>query len=663
MPTYDDLRELIDDNLPNNTTGDITPAKLREVLDPIVDKVEEVEEGGGSGTGIPDGGTTGQVLTKQSATDGDADWETPTSGGSGGAGTATTFNGSIKFDKIPARYSTVNSSDISGAITPDATGAVLLGEYYLTVIEDGGGEPTLTGFKVYPNTEDYDTTVGNSTIYLFQNVNGIYYVGRLQQGLADAVNQAPTATSVSISGTAQEGETLTGSYTYDDNEGDAEGATQYQWYRADNGSGLNRAAISGATGQTYDLVTADVGKFIQYGVTPVAATGTSPGTQGLSSYTAEVTAIGGNLAPVASAVTISGTAKVGQTLTGSYTYFDNESDAEGASVKQWYRADNGSGLNRAAISGATNTTYMLVSGDLGKFIQYSVTPVAATGTSPGSAAVSSYTTAVLENVAPTVVSREATDEHTIVVTYSEIVNAASSTGNSFDNGSALTISGMTGTGTTALTFTITETMTSGDTITHAYSGTVVKDAANNNLAAFSPQAVTNSISSLSFLTLATSSGTPTESPTGTWTGAAGVYWVANEQITGGTDGVIQAEVGASDNEIAVIGLDEDSTLEYFASGGGSGSPQWKWFLFLFSGNYYVRDGAGVQTDTGVAFATGDLYQISVTGTAVIAEKSSNGGASWTTLYSYPSARTAFGSTLYRKLAHHNASCVIKNLRG
>src|SRR6478735_3763191 len=42
--------------------------------------------------------------------------------GSGGSGTATTFNGTIKFDKIPARYASVNSSDISGAITVDATG-------------------------------------------------------------------------------------------------------------------------------------------------------------------------------------------------------------------------------------------------------------------------------------------------------------------------------------------------------------------------------------------------------------------------------------------------------------------------------------------------------------------------------------------------------------
>lgn len=36
------------------------------------------------GGGLPAGGTTGQVLTKASATDGDADWQTPAAGGGSG---------------------------------------------------------------------------------------------------------------------------------------------------------------------------------------------------------------------------------------------------------------------------------------------------------------------------------------------------------------------------------------------------------------------------------------------------------------------------------------------------------------------------------------------------------------------------------------------------
>ena len=61
-------------------------------------------------------------------------------------------------------------------------------------------------------------------------------------------------------------------------------------------------------------------------------------------------------APVASAVSITGVAKVGQTLTGSYTYTDADSDPEGASIYGWLR-------NGSPISGATGTD--LYAGDGG----------------------------------------------------------------------------------------------------------------------------------------------------------------------------------------------------------------------------------------------------------------------------------------------------------
>jgi uncharacterized protein with beta-barrel porin domain len=67
------------------------------------------------------------------------------------------------------------------------------------------------------------------------------------------------------------GDILTGNYTYGDLEGDAEGASTFRWLR-------DGTPIAGATAQTYTLVTADVGTSITFEVTPVAATGTSPGT-------------------------------------------------------------------------------------------------------------------------------------------------------------------------------------------------------------------------------------------------------------------------------------------------------------------------------------------------------------------------------------------------
>lgn len=82
------------------------------------------------------------------------------------------------------------------------------------------------------------------------------------------VNTMPAASNVSISGTLNVGETLTGTYDYSDPEGHAESGSTYQWYRADDASGTNAAAISGATALTYEVVADDTGKYLRLGVTP-----------------------------------------------------------------------------------------------------------------------------------------------------------------------------------------------------------------------------------------------------------------------------------------------------------------------------------------------------------------------------------------------------------
>jgi uncharacterized protein YjiK len=182
-------------------------------------------------------------------------------------------------------------------------------------------------------------------------------------------NTAPTATDVTISGTPQVGQVLTGNYTYSDANGDAEGTSTYRWLRDD-------APISGATARTYTLVTADDGRLIRFEVTPVATTGESPGEPVQSAPVGPVTTPPPNSAPVATNVAISGTPQVGQVLTGTYTYGDADGDAEGASTYRWLR-------DGSAIVGATARTYTLTTADEGTLIVFEVTPVAATGASPG----------------------------------------------------------------------------------------------------------------------------------------------------------------------------------------------------------------------------------------------------------------------------------------
>lgn len=96
-----------------------------------------------------------------------------------------------------------------------------------------------------------------------------------------------------------------------------------------------------------------------------------------------------NDAPTASSVAITGTARLGMELTGSYTYGDTENNTEGASTLKWYSDSASNGSSKSAISGATSASYTTVNGDLGKYLFYCVTPVATSGNTPGTETCSS----------------------------------------------------------------------------------------------------------------------------------------------------------------------------------------------------------------------------------------------------------------------------------
>lgn len=100
-----------------------------------------------------------------------------------------------------------------------------------------------------------------------------------------AVNAAPTASAVSITGTPQTGGTLTGNYTYADANGDAQGNSTFRWMSGSQNSGFDKKVINGATGATYSPVAADGGNYLFFCVTPVASTGVLTGTEVCSSGT------------------------------------------------------------------------------------------------------------------------------------------------------------------------------------------------------------------------------------------------------------------------------------------------------------------------------------------------------------------------------------------
>ncbi|MDH6352520.1 hypothetical protein M2298_004531 [Brevibacillus sp. 1238] len=102
-------------------------------------------------------------------------------------------------------------------------------------------------------------------------------------------NQAPVASQVTISGTFQAGETLTGSYVYTDAENNPERLSLFKWYRGSLSDGSDKVQISGANKKTYVLQQDDVGKHVTFEVTPIASTGTRSGVSATYTSTQTVT--------------------------------------------------------------------------------------------------------------------------------------------------------------------------------------------------------------------------------------------------------------------------------------------------------------------------------------------------------------------------------------
>src|SRR5206468_2131356 len=194
------------------------------------------------------------------------------------------------------------------------------------------------------------------------------------------VNSSLTQAVDAIPGTPEAGELPTAHSTYNDVDGDLEGTSTFRWLR-------DGVAIGGATASTYTVGLADLTHTLTFEVTPVAATGASPGTAVVSAGVRTV-----DRRPGADVGAITGTPKVGQLLTGHYTYNDVDGDLEGTSTFRWLR-------DGVAIGGATASTYTVGLADLTHTLTFEVTPVAATGASPGTAVVSAGV--LIVNSAPT----------------------------------------------------------------------------------------------------------------------------------------------------------------------------------------------------------------------------------------------------------------------
>ncbi|WP_171654868.1 S-layer homology domain-containing protein, partial [Paenibacillus foliorum] len=190
---------------------------------------------------------------------------------------------------------TASDVSISGAV---AVGQTLMGIY--TYTDPYGNAENGTTYQWYRSddaqlTNHTKIAGATSLTYVLQNEDAGKYIsfevtpknatapttGLAAESAATTVvvkaPAAPVAKNVSINGVTTEGQMLTGSYTYEDANGDAENGTTYQWYRSDDAQLTNHTKIAGATSLTYVLQNEDVGKYISFEVTPKNATAPTTG--------------------------------------------------------------------------------------------------------------------------------------------------------------------------------------------------------------------------------------------------------------------------------------------------------------------------------------------------------------------------------------------------
>lgn len=199
---------------------------------------------------------------------------------------------------------------------------------------------------------------------------------------------APANTSPpTMSGIAVKGQTLvgnTGSWT-----GTAPISFAFAWWRCDS-AGANCSA-TGATGTTYVVENADVGARLRLLVTASNAEGTA---SAVSDATAIVTS--GSTPTLTAEPRIAGSAVVGEQLTATAGSWIGDQPI--ALAHQWVRcgADGGNpdGSNCTNISGATGTTYVLTTADVGSRLRIRET---ATNPSGSRTAASNPTAAVKAN--------------------------------------------------------------------------------------------------------------------------------------------------------------------------------------------------------------------------------------------------------------------------
>jgi hypothetical protein len=259
-----------------------------------------------------------------------------------------------------------NNSNDTAANSTLITSGVSLSSYTASTLDQG--KYIFVVIEPRSQTSDPTTVVG-----LGVQSNGLGPIdvdGPVVQNVLITPGSAPANTT-----------TIQGAYTYPypsvSNpfpENSAPTGTSFQWYRSASSDGGSPIVIPGATASNYTIVPADRGYYLVFGVTPRASD--LYNTAGAEVFSSAVGPAFGTV-PWASSVQVSGRNQVGYPLTGSYSYFDNESDPELGSTYQWYRIASGA-TQMVSIPGAVASSYVPTASDIDAVLIFEVTPQSST---------------------------------------------------------------------------------------------------------------------------------------------------------------------------------------------------------------------------------------------------------------------------------------------
>ncbi|HET8687965.1 MAG TPA: hypothetical protein VFM18_15115, partial [Methanosarcina sp.] len=233
-----------------------------------------------------------------------------------------------------------------------------------------GGSTAATVQSTYPI--NYQPNLKTNGLVVRTVQGSALDLGSMEYGLGTGLPPAqPANTSLPvISGTPVNGNTLT---TSNGSWSGSPTAYTYQWKRA----GAN---ISNATSNSYTLTTTDVGNTITVTVTASNSVGSA------SATSAGVNAVAANLPANTTAPAITGTAQSGQTVSCSSGTWTNTPSSY---AYQWQRAG-------ANISGATSSSYLLQSADVGQAITCIVTATNGNGSTSATSNTITPTAGALE---------------------------------------------------------------------------------------------------------------------------------------------------------------------------------------------------------------------------------------------------------------------------